>query len=141
MKYATESLGLSERKACQLAGISPSIYRYRSMRGDDGDLRLRMRVLAGERKRLGSPRLRCQGRRANHLADLRRAFVATAVDTEFEVHGATLRHRHPHGESQRGPGSRLNLRGIEDPQPWHPCTVLTSTYARARSISGVKPAR
>ena len=57
MAYATESLGLSERKACQLTGISPSVYRYRSMRGDDGDLRLRMRELAGERKRFGSTRL------------------------------------------------------------------------------------
>ena len=46
--YATESLGLSERKACQLTSISPSVYRYRSMRGDDGALRLRMRELAGE---------------------------------------------------------------------------------------------
>ena len=55
--YATESLGLSERKACQLTGISPSVYRYRSQRCDDGDLRLRMRELAGERKRFGSPRL------------------------------------------------------------------------------------
>ena len=54
--YATESLGLSERKACQLTGISPSVYRYRSQRCDDSDLRLRMRELAGERKRYGSPR-------------------------------------------------------------------------------------
>ncbi len=51
-----ESLGLSERKACQLTGISPSVYRYRSNRCDDGVLRRRMRELAGERKRFGSPR-------------------------------------------------------------------------------------
>ena len=55
--YAAESLGLSERKACRLIGISPSVYRYRSMRGDDGVLRSRMRELVGERKRFGSPRL------------------------------------------------------------------------------------
>ena len=47
MAYATESLGLSERKACWLTGISPSVYRYRSQRCDDGNLRLRMRELAG----------------------------------------------------------------------------------------------
>ena len=46
MAYATESLGLRERKACQLTGISPSVYRYRSQRCDDGDLRMRMRELA-----------------------------------------------------------------------------------------------
>ena len=30
MAYATESLGLSQRKACQLTGISPSTYTDRS---------------------------------------------------------------------------------------------------------------
>ena len=55
--YAIESLGLSERRACLLTGISPSVYRYRSKQGDVAALRLRMRELAGERKRFGSPRL------------------------------------------------------------------------------------
>ena len=55
--YAIESLGLSERRACLLTGVSPSVYRYRSGRGDDDALRRRMRELAGERKRFGSPRL------------------------------------------------------------------------------------
>ena len=55
--YATESLGLSERRACLLTGISPSVYRYKPKQGDDDVLRRRMRELAGERKRFGSPRL------------------------------------------------------------------------------------
>ena len=55
--YAVESLGLSERRACLLTGVSPSVYRYRPGRGDDDALRRRMRELAGERKRFGSPRL------------------------------------------------------------------------------------
>ena len=55
--YAIESLGLSERRTCLLTGISPSVYRYQSKQGDDDVLRLRMRELAGERKRFGSPRL------------------------------------------------------------------------------------
>ena len=45
--YAIESLGLSERRACLLTGISPSVYRYKSKQGE----------LAWERKRFGSPRL------------------------------------------------------------------------------------
>ena len=57
MAYATERLGLSQRRACALTGISPSIYRYRSQLCDDDVLRRRMRELAGERKRFGSPRL------------------------------------------------------------------------------------
>ena len=55
--YAIESLGLSERRACLLTGISPSVYRYKSKQGDDAVLRRRMRELAWERKRFGSPRL------------------------------------------------------------------------------------
>ncbi len=54
---ARESLGLSERKACLLVDISASVYRYRPKMGSDDDLRLRLRELAGQRKRFGSPRL------------------------------------------------------------------------------------
>ena len=54
--YAIESLGLSERRACLLTCVSPSVYRYQAKQGDDA-LRLRMRELAEERKRFGSPRL------------------------------------------------------------------------------------
>ena len=31
--YAMESLGLSERRACLLTGVSPSVYRYEAKRG------------------------------------------------------------------------------------------------------------
>ncbi len=55
--YAMEGLGLSERRACLLTGVSPSVYRYEAKRGNDSELRTRMREPAGERKRLGSPRL------------------------------------------------------------------------------------
>ena len=40
-----------------LTGVSPSVYRYEAKRGNDDELRTRMRELAGERKRFGSPRL------------------------------------------------------------------------------------
>ena len=55
--YAMEGLGLSERRACLLTGVSPSVYRYEEKRGNDSELPTRMREPAGERKRLGSPRL------------------------------------------------------------------------------------
>ena len=56
--YAIESLGLSERRACLLTGISPSVYRYKSKQGDDAALRRRMRELAWERKRKGAAGVR-----------------------------------------------------------------------------------
>ncbi len=94
--YATESLGLSERKACWLTGISPSVYRYRSMRGDDGDLRLRMRELAGERKRFGSPRL--------HIMLKREGLVINHKRTEriYSEEGLALRRK----RRRKGAGDR-----------------------------------
>ena len=43
----------SQRRACDLVGINPRVYRYRSNRPDDSELRQRMRELASERKRFG----------------------------------------------------------------------------------------
>lgn len=57
MTFARESLGLSERRACLLAGVSASVYRYPPHREDDSALRQRLRELATQRKRFGSPRL------------------------------------------------------------------------------------
>jgi len=48
---------LSERKACLLVNILASVYRYRLKMGNDDNLRQRLRELAGQRKRFGSPRL------------------------------------------------------------------------------------
>jgi putative transposase len=57
VSHARESLGLSERKACLLVKISASVCRYRPKQDDDIALRQRLRELAGQRKRFGSPRL------------------------------------------------------------------------------------
>jgi len=50
-------LGLSERKACQLVDISVSSFRYRPKPDTDKTVRDRLRELAAQRKRFGSPRL------------------------------------------------------------------------------------
>ncbi len=52
-----ESLGLSERRACLLVDISSSVYRYQPKPGNDDFVRQRLRELAEQRKRFGSPRL------------------------------------------------------------------------------------
>ena len=41
-----EGLGLSERRACLLIGVSSSVYRYETKRGNDYELRTRMRELS-----------------------------------------------------------------------------------------------
>ena len=70
MNWAIMERGYSQRRACGLAGIDPRVYRYRSMRPDDGVLRQRLRALASERRRFGYRRLhillRREGVEVNH---------------------------------------------------------------------------
>ena len=57
MTWAINKKGLSQRRACDLAGIDPRVYRYRSKRPDDGAIRKRLCELAAERRRFGYRRL------------------------------------------------------------------------------------
>ena len=57
MTHVVNSLGLSKRKACILVDLSRTAYGYRPHREGDTVLRNRLRELAGQRKRFGSPRL------------------------------------------------------------------------------------
>jgi putative transposase len=56
VSYATEIGGLSERRACQLVGVSRLVACYEPARLGDAALRVRLRDLAGER-RIGHRRL------------------------------------------------------------------------------------
>lgn len=47
----------SQRRACDLAGIAPRVFRYQSIRPDDDALRKRLRDLSSERRRFGYRRL------------------------------------------------------------------------------------
>lgn len=52
-----EEKGYSQRRACALVGIHPRVYRYRSTRSDDAELRGRLKELASQRRRFGCRRL------------------------------------------------------------------------------------
>ena len=75
MTWAIEEKDYSQRRACQLVGMAPKTYRYVSRRADDGELRVRLRALADERRRFGSRRLHIllarEGHRLNHKKLLR----------------------------------------------------------------------
>jgi putative transposase len=62
--------GLSERRACRLVGVARSTCQYRSQRELATPLRVRLRVLAEQRRRFGYRRLtvllRREGLRINH---------------------------------------------------------------------------
>ncbi len=57
MNWAIEERGYSQRRGCDLVGIAPRVYRYRSSRPDDVGLRQRLRELAAKRRRFGYRRL------------------------------------------------------------------------------------
>ena len=122
--YAMESLGLSERKACLLTGISPSVYRRPSKQGGDDVLRLRMRELAGERKRFGSPRL--------HIMLKREGLVINHKRTEriYSEEGLALR------KKRRRKGAARARETVPSPvrlnQRWSMDFVSDSTVAGRR---------
>lgn len=72
MSHIRESLGLSERKSCRLVDISVSEYRYQFKMDNDDALRYRLRELAGQRKRFGSPRLHIMLRREKLVVNHKR---------------------------------------------------------------------
>jgi putative transposase len=72
VSHIRESLGLSERKACLLVNISVSECRYQFRKADDSVLRQRLRELAGQSKRFGSPRLHIMLRREKLVVNHKR---------------------------------------------------------------------
>ena len=70
MSWAIEEKDYSQRRACQLVGVAPKVFRHRTRRGDDGALRARLLALAAERRRFGYRRLHLllkrEGTSVNH---------------------------------------------------------------------------
>lgn len=65
-----ENFGHSHRRACRLVNLCRGTQQYKSRKKDDGALRQRLRELAEQRRRFGSPRLhtllRREGWEVNH---------------------------------------------------------------------------
>ena len=57
MTWAITEKGCSQRRGCALVDLAPKTYRHVSRRADDADVRVRLRVLASERRRFGYRRL------------------------------------------------------------------------------------
>ncbi len=65
---------VSERRACRMIGCARMTVRYRSQRGEDADLRDRLRTLAHERRRFGYRRLHVLLRREGFVVNHKRLF-------------------------------------------------------------------
>lgn len=85
--HVVSSLGLSIRKACFLVELSRTAFGYQSRREDDTALRARLKELAGQRKRFGSPRL--------HIMLKREGMVVNHKRTErlYSEEGLALRRK------------------------------------------------
>ena len=57
MLHAVEKHGYSERRACKLMGMNRRTYRRVPIPDRNATLRIRLKELAEERRRFGSPRL------------------------------------------------------------------------------------
>jgi putative transposase len=68
--YLQENHRFSERRACRIVGICRSSNRYQAKPKDDAEVRVRLRELAEQRRKFGSPRLhtmlRREGYQINH---------------------------------------------------------------------------
>ena len=67
-------LELSERRACGLAGLGRSSYRYQGCKSDESGLRERLKKLAGERRRYGYRRLTVLLKRAGEVVNHKRVY-------------------------------------------------------------------
>jgi putative transposase len=110
VSHITASLGLSVRKACLLVDLSRTVYEYQSRREDDQALRQRLRDLAAQRKRFGSPRL--------HILLKREGLVINHKRTErlYREEGLALRKKR---RRKGAAGARIVVTAPESPnQSW-----------------------
>ena len=58
-----------QRRACALVGLTPRTDQYASLRADDADVQVRLRVLASEQRRFSYQRLHILGATQTPLVD------------------------------------------------------------------------
>lgn len=154
MTWAIEEKDYSQRRACQLVGMAPKTYRYVSRRADDGEVRVRLRALANERRRFGYRRLvRSSGSNPvgargtsalevlQHVRQVARA-VQDPQDTRWHgigaIHqdvGKPAQHEEPHGFRREVPSLCPHVRMITE----RLCGVAdrdTQILRRARIVMG-----
>jgi len=71
---ARQAYGVSEKRACELMGITRWTNRYRSRRDNQAELRMRLRELAGTRVRYGYRRLTVLLRREGRAVNAKRIY-------------------------------------------------------------------
>ena len=110
MDWAMKEKGYSQRRACALAGIDPRVYRRRSSRPGDVELRARIKELASERRRFGYRRLHILMKREGWQVNWKRLYRI------YKEEGLTVRKR---GGRKRAIGTRTPMTIPQGPnQRW-----------------------
>lgn len=110
MNWAMTEKGLSQRRACALAGIDPRVYRRRSMRSDDSELRARLKTLSAERRRFGYRRLHILLKREGWEVNWKKLYRI------YREEGLSVRKR---GGRKRAIGTRAPMTVPQEPnQRW-----------------------
>lgn len=153
VQYLAVARCLAERRACGLVGMSRSSARYRGSGRDDRQLRERLRVLAGERRRFGYRRLHVllarEGWVVNHKR-VYRLYRAEGLSVRKRCRKRVARERCPRPELA-GPNQRWALDFVSDALSWgRKIRMLTVIDIFTReslaievdtSLSGVRVAR
>lgn len=87
VRHAVETHGYSERRACKLMEMNRRTYRRVPAPDRNADLRIRLKELAEERRRFGSPRLLTLLRREGWVVNHKR------VERVYRQEGLSLRQR------------------------------------------------
>jgi len=70
--HLKEGFQFSERQACIIVGLCRSSCRYQARPNNDAEIRSRLRELAEQRRKFGSPRLHTLLKREGHVINHKR---------------------------------------------------------------------
>lgn len=123
-KHVVEALGLTQRQACRLVSLWRSSFQYRSRRPDDAALRKRMREIAEQRKRFGSPRIGVMLKREGWVVNHKK------IERLYAEEKLVLRRRK---RRKKMVGPRIPM-----PVPARPNQHLSMDFVEDRLINGRK---
>ena len=120
-------LGLSERRACLIAGADRTMVRHRSRRPPDTELRARLREHANERRRFGYRRL---------FVLLRREVERSGINRIHRLYAATFTAT---GDRLRDPTSSTNRPLLHPRQSAYNTPISPRPLRAAIELQGCRP--
>src|SRR5690606_20362037 len=121
--HLVKTYRMSERRACSVIGTDRSTIRYRSRRPGDVELRVRLRALAGERRRFGYRRLHVLLKREGHVVNRKK------TQRLYREEGLSVRKRRGR---KRATGTRAPLLTVAAPNARWSVDFVHDQFAQGR---------